>query len=49
MLVLAFFGFTGLSHSLPLNNKILHLTCFCIATGVFYFIFDVEEYAFRMF
>ena len=46
MLLLAFLGFTNVSRSLPLNDKFLHLTCFCIATGVFYFIFDVEECVF---
>ncbi|KAF8444608.1 hypothetical protein L210DRAFT_3620159 [Boletus edulis BED1] len=48
MLLLAFLGFTNISHSLPLNDKFLHLTCFCIATGVFYFIFDIEEDARRI-
>ncbi|KAG9316621.1 hypothetical protein JVU11DRAFT_2675 [Chiua virens] len=48
MLILAFFGFADFSQSLPLNSKFLHLTCFCIATGVFYFIFDVEEDARRI-
>lgn len=48
MLLLAFFGLTNISRSLPLNDKFLHLTCFCIATGVFYFIFDVEEDARRV-
>jgi len=48
MLLLALLGFTNVSHSLPLNDKFLHLTCFCIATGVFYFIFDVEEDARRI-
>ncbi|KAF7304832.1 hypothetical protein MKEN_01197300 [Mycena kentingensis (nom. inval.)] len=43
MLLLAFLGFTNFSHSLPLNDKALHFLCFCIATGVFYFIFDVDE------
>ncbi|KAF7294888.1 hypothetical protein MIND_01026700 [Mycena indigotica] len=43
MLLLAFLGFTNFSHSLPLNDKALHFLCFGIATGVFYFIFDVEE------
>ena len=27
----------------PLNDKNLHLICLCLATPVFYFIFDVEE------
>lgn len=44
MLILAFLGFTNFSRSLPLNDKLLHFICFCLATGVFYFIFDVEEY-----
>jgi len=43
MLILAFLGFTNFSHSLPLNDKLLHFLCFCIATAVFYFIIDVEE------
>ena len=43
MVVLAFLGFTNFSKSLPLNDKLLHFLCFCIATGVFYFILDVEE------
>ena len=45
MLMLAMLGFTNFSRSLPLNDKLLHFMCFCLATGVFYFIFDVEEYA----
>ncbi|KAH0827867.1 hypothetical protein J3R83DRAFT_3494 [Lanmaoa asiatica] len=48
MLLLAFLGLTNFSHSIPLNDKFIHLTCFCIATGVFYFIFDVEEDARRI-
>jgi len=43
MLLLAMLGFTNFSRSLPLNDKLLHFICFCIATAVFYFIFDVEE------
>jgi len=43
MLLLATLGFTTFSRSLPLNDKLLHFICFFIATGVFYFIFDVEE------
>lgn len=46
MLLLALLGFTDASHALPLNDKALHFMCLCIATGVFYFIFDVEEYVF---
>ncbi|KAF9650868.1 hypothetical protein BDM02DRAFT_1211069 [Thelephora ganbajun] len=48
MLVLAFLGFTNFSHSLPLNDKLLHFMCLGIATGVFYFIFDVENDARRI-
>ncbi|KAJ7774514.1 hypothetical protein DFH07DRAFT_102042 [Mycena maculata] len=43
MITLAILGFTNFSRALPLNDKALHFLCFCIATGVFYFIFDVEE------
>ena len=43
LLSLAFLGFTNFSHSLPLNDKLLHFLCLGLATGVFYFIFDVEE------
>ncbi|KAI0746009.1 hypothetical protein C8Q76DRAFT_705724 [Earliella scabrosa] len=45
---LAFLGFTNFAHSLPLNDKILHFVCMGLATGVFYFIFDVEEDARRI-
>ncbi|KAL1723942.1 hypothetical protein EV715DRAFT_286002 [Schizophyllum commune] len=48
MFVLAFLGFTNFSHALPLNDKLLHFLCFMVATGVFYFIFDVEEEARRI-
>ncbi|PPQ98772.1 hypothetical protein CVT24_003330 [Panaeolus cyanescens] len=48
MLVLAFLGFTNFSHSLPLNDKLLHFMCFGTATGIFYFIIDVEESARRI-
>ncbi|KAN0132117.1 hypothetical protein V8E53_010154 [Lactarius tabidus] len=41
ILTLAFLGFTNLAF--PLNDKLLHFFCLGIATGVFYFIFDVEE------
>lgn len=40
---LALLGFTNFTHALPLNDKLLHFLCMAIATGVFYFIFDVEE------
>lgn len=48
MLILAFLGFTKFSRPLPLNDKLLHFICLGIATGVFYFIFDVEEEARRI-
>ncbi|KAF5351688.1 hypothetical protein D9756_007606 [Leucocoprinus leucothites] len=48
MVVLAFLGFTDFSRALPLNDKILHFLCFMIATGVFYFIVDIEESARRV-
>jgi len=48
MLLLAFLGFTNFSRALPLNDKLLHFICFAVATGVFYFIFDVEEEARRI-
>ncbi|KAI0256369.1 hypothetical protein BJV78DRAFT_1171422 [Lactifluus subvellereus] len=43
MLTLALLGLTNLAHAIPLNDKLLHFFCLGIATGVFYFIFDVEE------
>lgn len=43
MLSLAFLGITNFAHAIPLNDKLLHFFCLGIATGVFYFIFDVEE------
>lgn len=43
MLSLAFLGFTNFTHAIPLNDKLLHFFCLGNATGVFYFIFDVEE------
>ncbi|KAF5380462.1 hypothetical protein D9615_004627 [Tricholomella constricta] len=48
MVALAFLGFTNFSRSLPMNDKLLHFLCFCLATVVFYFIFDVEEDARRI-
>ena len=44
MLVLAFLGFTNVPHALPVNDKVLHFVCLCLATGVLYWVFDVEEY-----
>ncbi|KAH9935689.1 uncharacterized protein B0H18DRAFT_420511 [Fomitopsis serialis] len=48
MLILAFLGFTNAAHGLPINDKLLHFFCLSLATGVFYFIFDVEEDARRV-
>ncbi|CDO69211.1 hypothetical protein BN946_scf185042.g113 [Trametes cinnabarina] len=48
LIVLALLGFTNFSHALPLNDKLLHFLCMALATGVFYFIFDVEEDARRI-
>jgi len=48
MILLAFLGFTNFARALPLNDKLLHFFCLGIATGVFYFIFDVEEDARRI-
>ncbi|KAI0633524.1 hypothetical protein C8Q77DRAFT_1115467 [Trametes polyzona] len=48
LLTLALLGFTNFSHALPINDKLLHFLCMGIATGVFYFIFDVEEEARRI-
>jgi len=48
MVLLGLLGFTNLSHSVPLNDKILHFVCMGSATGVFYFIFDVDEDARRV-
>ncbi|KAI0786676.1 hypothetical protein C8Q75DRAFT_770949 [Abortiporus biennis] len=48
MITLAFLGFTNFAHSLPFNDKLLHFFCLMLATGVFYFIFDVEEDARRV-
>ena len=43
MITLAFLGFTNFVHALPINDKLLHFFCLMLATGIFYFIFDVEE------
>ena len=43
MIVLALLGFTNIAHDWPLNDKILHFFCMGLATGIFYFIFDVDE------
>jgi hypothetical protein len=43
MALLGILGFTNFTHALPLNDKFLHFTCLGLATGIFYFILDVEE------
>jgi len=48
MVMLALLGFSDFSRALPLNDKLLHFICFTFATGVFYFIVDVEESARRV-
>jgi len=48
MAILALLGFTNFSRALPINDKVLHLLCFLVATIVFYFIIDVEEEARRV-
>ncbi|KXN90995.1 hypothetical protein AN958_03062 [Leucoagaricus sp. SymC.cos] len=48
MVLLAFLGFTDFSRALSLNDKLLHFLCFMVATGVFYFIVDIEESARRI-
>lgn len=48
MVLLAFLGFTNFARALPINDKLLHFFCLMVATGVFYFIFDVEEDARRI-
>ncbi|TCD70317.1 hypothetical protein EIP91_003946 [Steccherinum ochraceum] len=48
MFLLAFLGFTNFSHGFPVNDKLLHFFCLMLATAVFYFIFDVEDDARRI-
>ncbi|TFY76880.1 hypothetical protein EWM64_g7133 [Hericium alpestre] len=48
MLVLSLLGFTNISHGLPVNDKVLHFFCLGLATALFYFIWDVEEEARRI-
>jgi len=43
MVMLAFLGFTDIGNSLPLNDKLLHFLCLGIATGVLFWVFDVDE------
>jgi hypothetical protein len=44
MALLALSSITNYTGSLRLSDTLVHFICFCIATGVFYFIIDVEEY-----
>ncbi|KAG8928776.1 hypothetical protein FRC03_009160 [Tulasnella sp. 419] len=48
MLLLALLGFTNIANNWPLDDKILHFVCLGLATGVFYFIFDADEDARRI-
>jgi len=48
MALLALSSITNYTGSLRLSDTLLHFICFCIATGVFYFIVDVEEDARRI-
>lgn len=43
MLALGFLGFTNFPDALPVNDKVLHFFCLGLATGVLYWVFDVEE------
>jgi len=47
--ILVLLGLLGISTlHLPLNDKILHFVCMGTATGVFYWIFDIDEDARRV-
>jgi hypothetical protein len=49
MIILALLGFTNSSKAwIPLNHKVLRFTCFTLATGVMYFVVDVDEDARRV-
>ncbi|KZO98937.1 hypothetical protein CALVIDRAFT_561864 [Calocera viscosa TUFC12733] len=48
MVFLALLGFTNVVHHVPVNDKVLHFACLGLATGLVYFIFDVEEDARRI-
>lgn len=49
LIVLAVLGFHPKSGSfVPINDKLLHFICFFFATGLFYFIWDVDEPARRV-
>ncbi|TFL05724.1 hypothetical protein BDV98DRAFT_560535 [Pterulicium gracile] len=44
MVILALLGFTQSAQSwISVNDKVLHFTCFALATGVMYFVVDVDE------
>ncbi|KAF8320714.1 hypothetical protein DL93DRAFT_1725514 [Clavulina sp. PMI_390] len=48
MLLLAFIGFTNVARGVPINDKILHFFCLGFATGLFYWCFEPEEDARRI-
>lgn len=48
MLTLGLLGFTNFHQALPLNDKLLRFLCFGLATGVLYWVSDVEEDARRV-
>jgi len=48
MIVLAILGFTNIANGWHVNDKVLHFVCLGFASGVFYFIFDVDEDARRI-
>ena len=49
MVILALLGFTQSAQSwVSVNDKVLHFTCFALATGVMYFVIDVDEDARRI-
>jgi len=48
IILLGLLGFTNIARSLPLNDKILHFICLGIATGLFYWCFEPEEEARRV-
>jgi len=43
LILLGLLGFTNISNSVPVNDKVLHFICLGAATGIFYWIFDVDE------
>jgi len=48
MVFLALLGFTRVVEYVPINDKLLHFTGLGLATGLVYFVFDVEEDARRI-